>query len=176
MKVAHDAKRAKRAAERAQGVSAAKRHVPGETVQLDTAQVCAHALGGETAQSLHGNLCMHLAVKSSRRLLPLQCNLPEWPHAGVTGQPAQFCVDCQSRGFLQQDVMEEQDSVKKKPGRKGRPPKARNLGLSAEQQQEFEECAALSLSHWEECMQCNTWVELGPDCEGMPCPSCGEQV
>lgn len=35
----HDTKRAKRAVERAQGVSAAERHVPGETVQLDVGQV-----------------------------------------------------------------------------------------------------------------------------------------
>jgi hypothetical protein len=34
-----DTKRAKRAVERAQGVSAAERHVPGETVQLDVGQV-----------------------------------------------------------------------------------------------------------------------------------------
>jgi hypothetical protein len=35
------------------------------------------------------------------------------------------------------------------------------------------------LSHWEECTQCSTWVELGmeaADNAGRPCPSCGEQV
>lgn len=56
-------------------------------------------------------------------------------------------------------------------------------GMSPEQCQgdedEVEKHVALSLSHWEKCMQCNTWVELGPDsadCEGMACPGCGEQV
>ncbi|CAL8471179.1 g10721 [Coccomyxa elongata] len=118
VKLAHDTKRAKRAAERAQGVSAAERHVPGETVQLDNGQ----------------------------------------------------------------EVTEEQIG-RKKPGRRGRPPKARDHGTSAEHCQPdeigAEERTALSLSHWEVCMQCNTWVELGPgspECEGKACPSCGEQV
>lgn len=80
---------------------------------------------------------------------------------------------------LQQEITEEQDG-RKKPGRRGRPPKARDLGMSAQDCQAdeigAEERTALSLSHWEECMQCNTWVELGSECEEKACPSCGEQV
>ena len=42
-----------------------------------------------------------------------------------------------------------------------------------------EDAEGPSLSHWEECTQCSTWVELGTEeaaQEGKACPTCGEQV
>ncbi|BDA46570.1 hypothetical protein COCOBI_09-0220 [Coccomyxa sp. Obi] len=82
-----------------------------------------------------------------------------------------------------QETMEELGGAKKKLGRRGRPPKASSHGVPAEDCQGdvsgVEEGPPLSLSHWEECMHCNEWVELGvetADCEGTACPSCGEQV
>ncbi|KAK9919052.1 hypothetical protein WJX75_009029 [Coccomyxa subellipsoidea] len=108
-----DTKRAKRAVERAQGVSAAERHVPGETVQLDVGQLI------------------------------------------------------------------EEETPKKRRGRGKRQAWTGPDGPSEADATWASEAHDARLSHWEECTQCSTWVELGmeaADNAGRPCPSCGEQV
>ena len=64
----------------------------------------------------------------------------------------------------------------KKKGRKGSAP----LSLGPERTSEADGARSAEvddpkLSHWEECMQCSTWIELGTEAS-RACSCCGEEV